>query len=117
MPSSLLRRTASQLFMVGIPGPSLDRETRTFLAEYAPGGVILFKRNVRSAAQLRQLVAEIHELGAGVLPLVGLDHEGLHASGQNLLSLGLGLGPGRLARSLRRRPRLLGPCRRFLPLG
>jgi beta-N-acetylhexosaminidase len=76
MPSSLLRRTASQLFMVGIPGPSLDRETRAFLAEYAPGGIILFKRNVRSAAQLRSLVAEIHELGAGVSPLVGIDHEG-----------------------------------------
>ena len=76
MPTSVFRRTASQLFMIGIPGPTLDAATRRFLADYPPGGVILFKRNVQSAGQLRRLVADIHELGAGVRPLVGLDHEG-----------------------------------------
>src|SRR6058998_1380974 len=76
MATSLLRRTAGQLFMVGLPGPALDRETRRFLTEHCPGGVILFKRNIRSAEQLRQLVAAIHATGAGVPPLVALDHEG-----------------------------------------
>src|SRR5437763_2419692 len=76
MATSLLRRTAGQLFMVGLPRPALDRETREFLAEHCPGGVILFKRNIRSAEQLRQLVADIHATGAGVAPLVALDHEG-----------------------------------------
>src|SRR5262249_38391477 len=54
----------------------LDRETRDFLMEYPPGGVVLFKRNVRSAAQLRRLVQAIHDTGAGVRPLVTIDHEG-----------------------------------------
>jgi beta-N-acetylhexosaminidase len=62
--------------MVGLPGPRLDRRTRTFLTEHPPGGVILFKRNIRSAAQLRRLTDAIHETGAGVPPLVALDHEG-----------------------------------------
>jgi len=76
MPTALLRRTAAQLFMIGIPGPTLDRATRAFLAEHPPGGFILFKRNVRSGSQLRKLVAELHELGSGPTPLVALDHEG-----------------------------------------
>jgi len=76
MATTVLRRTTGQLFMVGLPRPALDRETREFLTEHCPGGIILFKRNVRSAEQLRRLVADIHETGAGVTPLVALDHEG-----------------------------------------
>jgi beta-N-acetylhexosaminidase len=76
MPTALLRRTAAQMFMIGIPGPTLDRETHAFLAEHPPGGVILFKRNVRTARQVRALVTELHETGAGVTPLVAIDHEG-----------------------------------------
>src|SRR5262245_3775283 len=76
MPTSLLRRSVAGLFMVGIPGPRLDAATRRILTEHPPGGVILFRRNIRSATQLRGLVAAIHELGAGVAPLVALDHEG-----------------------------------------
>jgi beta-N-acetylhexosaminidase len=76
MPTAVLRRTAAQVFMVGIPGPTIDAETRAFLVEYSPGGIVLFKRNVQSATQLRRLVAELHALGAGVPPLVAIDHEG-----------------------------------------
>ena len=76
MPTSLLRRTASGLFMVGIPGPRLDAATRRILVERPPGGVILFRRNVRSAEQLRDLTGELHQLGAGASPLIALDHEG-----------------------------------------
>jgi beta-glucosidase-like glycosyl hydrolase len=76
MPTSLLRRTASGLFMVGIPGPRLNAATRRILVERPPGGVILFRRNVRSAEQLRDLTGELHELGAGAAPLIALDHEG-----------------------------------------
>ena len=76
MPTSLLRRTASGLFMVGIPGPRLDAATRRILVERPPGGVILFRRNVRSAEQLRDLTGELHALGAGASPLIALDHEG-----------------------------------------
>jgi beta-N-acetylhexosaminidase len=76
MPTSLLRRTVAGLFMVGIPGPRIDPATRKLLTEHPPGGVILFRRNVRSASQLRDLIASLHELGAGAPPLVALDHEG-----------------------------------------
>ena len=76
MSSAVLRRSVAQLFMVGIPGPTLDAETRAFLQEYAPGGIVLFKRNVQSATQLRRLVAELHALGPGVTPIIAIDHEG-----------------------------------------
>src|SRR5262245_40520550 len=76
MPTALLRRSVAQVFMVGIPGTTLDATTRAFLEEFTPGGIVLFKRNVQSATQLRRLVAELHALGAGVAPLVAIDHEG-----------------------------------------
>src|SRR2546426_10497245 len=76
MPPAVLRRSVAQLFMVGLPGPTLDRATRAFLAEHPPGGVVLFKRNIRSAAQLRRLAEAVHAGGAGARPLVALDHEG-----------------------------------------
>jgi beta-N-acetylhexosaminidase len=76
MPTAVLRQTVAGLFMVGIPGTTLDATTRDFLEAYHVGGVILFKRNVGTARQLRSLVAAIHETGAGVRPLVGIDHEG-----------------------------------------
>jgi beta-N-acetylhexosaminidase len=76
MPTSLLRRGVAGLFMVGIPGPRLDPATHRILTEHPPGGVVLFKRNVESATQLRELTASLHELGAGVAPLVAIDHEG-----------------------------------------
>src|SRR5690349_5828311 len=77
MPTDVLRRTVAQLFMVPLPGPTLDAASRAFLAEHPPAGVVLFKRNVRSAAQLRRLTDAIHATGtAGVRPIVALDHEG-----------------------------------------
>lgn len=76
MGTAVLRRTVGQLFMVGIPGPTLDAESRTFLEEFTPGGVILFKRNVESGTQVRELVAALKEIGAGPTTLVAIDHEG-----------------------------------------
>jgi beta-N-acetylhexosaminidase len=76
MPTAVLRRSVAQLFMVGVPGPTLDAETRAFLEEFRPGGVVLFKRNVQSATQVRRLVADLHALGPGVTPIVAIDHEG-----------------------------------------
>jgi beta-N-acetylhexosaminidase len=64
------------LLTVGIPGPTLDGETRDILAEIEPGGVILFRRNVgeSSVEQIAELVAELHRLPSA--PLVSIDHEG-----------------------------------------
>src|SRR5215510_2152927 len=52
--------------MVPLPGAELDRASRDFLAEHPPGGVVLFRRNIRSAAQLRALTGAIHETGAAI---------------------------------------------------
>lgn len=77
MPTTdLARRAAGQLVMAGLPGPEIDRETRDFLRTYAPGGVILFRRNAGGPARLRRFVAEVKALGSGVPPLVAIDHEG-----------------------------------------
>ncbi len=76
MPTSLMRRTVAGLFMVGIPGPRLDPASRAVLTEHPPGGFVLFRRNVRSARQIRDLVGALHDLGPGVPPLVAIDHEG-----------------------------------------
>jgi len=51
-----------EFLIVGIPGPRLDPDTRSTLAEVRPGGVILFTRNVESAEQVRALTAELKSL-------------------------------------------------------
>lgn len=65
-----------QLFVVGIPGPTLDATTRAQLLDLRPGGVILFRRNYTDLKQLTELCAELHALLPHHPPLVSLDHEG-----------------------------------------
>ena len=68
--------TVGRLFMVGIPHPALDSNTRRLLQELRLGGVILFRRNYRDPETLAALCAEIHSLFPDYIPLVALDHEG-----------------------------------------
>jgi beta-N-acetylhexosaminidase len=65
-----------QLFMVGIPGPSLDRATRSFLKGHAIGGVVLFRRNVTDVASLVALTGELHAISPERPMLIAIDHEG-----------------------------------------
>lgn len=64
---------ADQVF-VGIPGPDLDPRSAALLAAHRPGGVILFKRNIKSAEQLNDLVTGLRRL----LPeaVLAIDAEG-----------------------------------------
>ena len=48
-----------QRLMIGIRGTSLDEETRTLLKKIAPGGVILFSRNIQNRDQVKKLILEI----------------------------------------------------------
>ena len=64
---------SSRLFGVGIAGTELSDAERDILAAHPPYGVILFRRNIVSLAQLGALVAELRESGAGFL---FLDQEG-----------------------------------------
>lgn len=65
-----------QLFMVGIPQPTLDNATRALLQELRPSGIILFRRNYTGPAALAVLCTELHSLFASHRLLVALDHEG-----------------------------------------
>jgi beta-N-acetylhexosaminidase len=69
-----LRKLAGSVITTGIPGPELDGATRRALDDLAPSGVILFRRNVTSPAQLGGLVRDLHSLPSR--PLVSIDHEG-----------------------------------------
>jgi beta-N-acetylhexosaminidase len=70
------RVRAGKLFMVGVPGPTLDRATRSFLKGHAVGGVILFRRNVTELGALVALTADLHALLPEQPILVAIDHEG-----------------------------------------
>lgn len=65
-----------QLLMVGVPGPTLDRATRTFLKGRAVAGVVLFRRNITDVAALVALTSELHRLSPERPLLVAIDHEG-----------------------------------------
>ena len=70
-----IKEKVGQRLMVGITGEQLDRETEKHLKELQPGAVILFKRNISSAAQVAQLISHIkHTLP--VPPLIAIDQEG-----------------------------------------
>jgi len=50
-----------QNFIVGISGKTLDAETKNFLQQIKPAGVILYSRNYQTRDQLKNLIAELQE--------------------------------------------------------
>jgi beta-N-acetylhexosaminidase len=68
----IIERKVARLFCIGFDGLSPTSELKDLLAR-GVGGVILFKRNIASSAQLRDLCAEIKSLAP--VP-VAIDHEG-----------------------------------------
>lgn len=66
--------SSSRLFGVGIAGAKLLAEERDILERHPPRAVILFRRNVESSDQLRELTGEIQRLPGR--PLLCLDQEG-----------------------------------------
>lgn len=68
--------TAVKAFVCGCRSHALDDDERRFLAEEQPWGLILFKRNVDSPAQLRALTAAFREtVGRADAPVL-VDQEG-----------------------------------------
>ena len=59
-----LRRAAGSLLVVGLAGPELTGLERAWLRLLRPGGIILFKRNITTAAQTRDLLEEATGLAA-----------------------------------------------------
>jgi beta-N-acetylhexosaminidase len=60
--------------MLGVEGGRLTPGDRTRLGDARVGGVILFRRNFESSAQLRELTSAIRALRPELL--IGVDHEG-----------------------------------------
>lgn len=70
-----LDQRAGGVLMVGLPGTDLDRETTRRIRALAPGGLILFRRNLDSPEQTATLLEEaIRELPYPLL--LALDQEG-----------------------------------------
>jgi len=97
-----------QILFVGISGTLLGPETRSLLARVRPGGIILFKRNVSSLADLASLCASLKE-GLDPPPLLAIDEEGgrvtrlaPHVTGLPAASLTTAIGDDRLREYWRR---------------
>ena len=77
-PESELKARLGQSFIVGIPGPALDRATEQLLRYLQPGGIVLYFRNFSSADQLHHLIAQLQALAletTGHPYLIMLDEE------------------------------------------
>src|SRR4051794_11871979 len=70
-----LEQKIGQLFSIGIPGPAIDDETNELLTKIQPGGICLFTRNIREAAQTRELLGLLKR-HAPIVPFLSLDQEG-----------------------------------------
>lgn len=65
--------------MAGFPGTEIDAGFATLVRECKIGNVILFKRNIESAAQLKRLCSSIRRLivrETGIEPFIAIDQEG-----------------------------------------
>jgi beta-N-acetylhexosaminidase len=65
----------TDLFGIGLAGKQLTPLERTILIENSPYAVVLFGRNIDSAAHLKELVAEVKSIAARP-PLFMIDQEG-----------------------------------------
>lgn len=54
-----LNRKIGQLFMLGIPGSSLDDQTESLIRDYNVGGIILFFRNIQDPTQVAELCRDL----------------------------------------------------------
>ncbi|OAA55139.1 Glycoside hydrolase, family 3 [Cordyceps fumosorosea ARSEF 2679] len=79
MVSTEQRKKVGQLFAVGFHGTAVDDNIKSLIQDYGVGAVVLFKRNVSSAAQLRALCHDLQALArAADHPrplLIGIDQE------------------------------------------
>ncbi|MGE5085821.1 MAG: glycoside hydrolase family 3 protein [Bacillota bacterium] len=74
-----LEEKVGQLFIVGFPYIKMDRNLETFVTTYKPGSFLLFKRNIRSAEQIKTLNGELYQLAyktSHLPPLIAIDQEG-----------------------------------------
>lgn len=94
----VLKSKVGKLLMVGFDGFEPGDHLKRMMREYHVGGVILFRRNVAGAEQVKQLTGEIRriaeESGYSYPPLITLDQEGGMV---NRITDGVVLSPGNMA--------------------
>ena len=66
----------TKAFICGVSGLALLDEERVFLRDHQPWGLILFKRNVQSPAQIAALTKEFREIVGRANAPVLIDQEG-----------------------------------------
>lgn len=77
--SLTMKQKVGQLFLIGFSGKSVDAKLAKVIAEWPPGGFILFRRNIHSSNQVRDLNASLRSLSlktVGLSPLLAVDQEG-----------------------------------------
>jgi len=74
-PSVFSVETVGELLFIGIDGVALTTQTRSLLERVRPGGIILFKRNVKDLTGLAGFCDEIRAAVAPP-PLLAIDEEG-----------------------------------------
>ncbi len=61
-------------FIIGFDGTNIDSSLKSHLLEINPVGVVLFKRNIKSVSQVKQLITDLKDLLGPIF--VSVDHEG-----------------------------------------
>lgn len=94
----VLKSKVGKLLMIGFNGLEPDDHLKRMMKEYQVGGVILFRRNVAGANQVKELTNAIRriaeEAGYSYPPLISLDQEGGMV---NRITDGVVLSPGNMA--------------------
>ena len=70
-----MTHSVGRLLWVSLPGPELTNEDRTFIERVDPFGVVIFRENVRDAAQVKSLTESIRAI-PGSPRLLAVDQEG-----------------------------------------
>jgi beta-N-acetylhexosaminidase len=84
-----------QNFVVGISGKTLDEETKKFLQQIKPAGIILYSRNYQTRDQLKNLIAELQKFAkdtSGYYYFIMIDEEPGGATRLNLFKNVFGFG-------------------------
>lgn len=74
-----LEEKVGQLFIVGFPHKTVGNDLDRFIANYKPGSFLLFKRNIASLKQVRNLNEQLYRLSfkhTRLPPLIAIDQEG-----------------------------------------
>lgn len=74
-----IEEKVGQLFLIGFPQTKLSPELEDFIGTYKPGAFLLFKRNITSVNQIRELNTILYRTSykyTKLPPLIAIDQEG-----------------------------------------